>query len=213
MKKTVFFHCPEFFPPLDFFWGLMNSDLWVVVDHVTFTSRSRQSRCRIKSENGVSLLALGVVRPCNKPICKTIIDNMQPWRRNFLKLIRRFYEDTPFFSVLYPEVELFVESPTVLLESFTLKTCLWAAEQMGKQIEILRTSEYYTKYPVSKIMPLILDKVGGEPFNLPFHHPTYPQHYEPFEKDLSILDALFCVGPKNTALMLKAEKSLLLCPS
>jgi hypothetical protein len=212
-KKTVFFHTPEFFPPLDFFWGLLNSDLWVVLDHVTFTSRSRQSRCRIKSENGVSLLAMGVVRPCNKPIHKTLIDNMQPWRRLFLKYIERFYKETPYFGLFYPDLVGFIESPTVLLETFTLNTCLWAAEQMGKQVEFIRTSEEYTKYPVSKIMPIVLQKVGGQLFNQPFIHPTYPQHYDPFERDLSILDALFCVGPENTALMLQAKKSLLLASS
>jgi hypothetical protein len=206
-NHVIFFHAPEFFPPLDFFFGLLNSDLWVVLDHVIFTTRSRQSRCRVKTDSGVQLLALAVKRPCNKPICDMVIDNAQPWRKAFLKAIERNYSDSPFFLDYYRDVRNHVEAPHVLLETFTLETTLWAASLMGKQVEFIRTSPHYTKYPTSKIIPILLDKFEGALFNEQFVHPYYPQRTEPFERDLSILDVLFNVGKENAKVLLTTKQT------
>lgn len=217
MTKTIFFHAPEFFPPLDFFHGLLNSDIWVVLDHVRFISRSRQSRCRIKTDNGITLLSVTVKRPQNKPICNTIIDNnsheSQPWQHIFLKELKRYYFDMPFFGEYYPGIADFIKRPNVLLETLTLQSCLWMGEILGKKIEYARTSElrtakrgrYTRKFPVSKVIPLLLEKTCGTIFNDPFQHPVYLQRTEPFEKNLSVLDALFCVGADNIKFLLMKQ--------
>jgi hypothetical protein len=200
--KVLFFHTPEFFPPLDFFFGLLNSDIWVVLDHVTFTSRSRQSRCRIKTGSGVKLLALAVKRPCNKHICNMVIDNVQPWRKEFLKAVQQNYFGSAFFEDYYEELRDHVEAPHVLMETFTLETCIWIADLMGKHVDFIRTCDSYKRFPVSKIIPLLMDKLGGEPFSETFTPPQYTQQTEPFERDLSVLDPLFCIGATNTRKLL-----------
>lgn len=213
MNKVLFFHPPEFFPPLDFFYGLINSDVWVVVDHVEYTTRSRQSRCRVKSETGITLLPVSVVRPCNKPVCSMMINNTYPWRRIFLRLLKIYYKDAPFFDEYYYTVKEYVESPYVLLETLTLETNLWIAELLGKKVDYVRTSELqtchekrYSKFPMAKIIPVLLNKLGGELFSEVFVHPKYPQVVDPFEKDCSILDSLFCVGPENIREMITIKK-------
>lgn len=149
--KIIFFHAPEFFPPLDFFFGVLNSDMWVVLDHVIFTTRSRQSRCRIKTNSGVQLLALAVKRPCNKPVCDMVIDNWQPWRRIFLKAIERNYCDTSFYNEYIDKLRDYVEAPHVLMETFTLETCLWIADLMGKQVDFIRTCDSYKRFPCPRL--------------------------------------------------------------
>ncbi len=209
----IFFHAPEFFPPLDFFYGLVNSDVWVVLDHVRFTSRSRQSRCRIKTNDGIEQLSVGVKRPQNKPVYATVIDSSQNWKRQFLKKIKMYYRDTIFFDEYFPEIIQIIESPNVLLETLTLQSTLWVGELLGKKPRYFRTSEldtsrggrYTNKYPVSKVIPLLLEKYHAVPFNRPFCHPEYPQRSGPFEKDLSILDCLFCVGAENVKLLLNGQ--------
>lgn len=212
MPRTLFFHAPEFFPPLDFFFGLLNSDVWVVFDHVIFTSRSRQSRCRIRrSGGGVQQVAVSVKRPQDKPIYATVIECMHPWRRYFLKVLKLYYGDTPFFSRYYPDVIRIINSPHVLLETLNLECILYVSNLIGKQVEYCRTSEietakrgrYTPKYPIAKLIPLMLERYNAVPFKEPFRHPIYPQKESPFEKDLSVLDALFSIGAKNLRLLLK----------
>jgi hypothetical protein len=195
---TIFFHPPEFFPPMDFFFGLLNSDVWVVLDHVNFAARSRQSRCRLKTESGIQQLAVGVKRPCNKPIFEMVIDNLQGWRRNFLKSIAQDYHQAPFFKDYFEEITYYIESPNVLLEPLNLQTTMWAAELMGKRVKTFYTKEQFTTYPISRVIPILLDRLKDEPFKDVFIHPEYKQMTDPFEKDLSILDALFCIGAEKT---------------
>lgn len=203
--KVFFFHAPEIFPPMDFFYGLLNADVWIILDHVTFTSRSRQSRCRIKTTTGVKQLQVSIVHPQNKPINYTVIDNMQCWRRLFLREIKTYYGDAPYFDMYFPMVKTFIESPFVLLETLTVNSTLWIAEVLGKKPLFIRTSEldtsrsgrYTNRYPIAKTIPMLLERYKALPFNRPFEHPCYPQCSTPFEKDLSILDSLFCVGAED----------------
>lgn len=201
----LFFHTPEFFPPLDFWFGLLNSDAWVVLDHVRFTTRSRQSRCRIKCDSSIQQLAVAVKRPCNKAICNMVIDNFHPWRRYFIRAIEKGYSDTPYFNGYFEGLKYYIEAPNVLLETLTLQTTLWVAELMGRHVRLFCTKDYYKNYPASKVIPILLDKLGGEPFHERFNHPYYQQRAEPFEKDLSILDALFCCGAEDVRKLLSGN--------
>jgi hypothetical protein len=220
-ETRLFFSTPQFFPPLDFFHGLLNSDVWIVLDHVKFTSRSRQSRCRVKTNDGIEQLQVAVKRPQNKPIYATVIDGMQGWKRYFLRAIKMYYYDTPFFTEYYPSVIQLIESPHVLLETLTLESTFWVSELLGKKIQYLRTNDldtaragrYTRKYPIAKIIPLLLERYHASLFNDPFHHPEYPQRTGPFEKDLSILDCLFSVGADNTRLLLVKDERFIKCPS
>jgi hypothetical protein len=212
MTKVLWFHPPDFFPPLDFFFGLLNSDVWIVVDHTSYTARSRQSRCRVKSSSGITQLPVTVVRPCTKPLCRMVINEMYPWRRLFLRNIRQYYSEAPFFDEYYDAIRGFIEGSYVLLETLTLESCLWVADLLGKKVDFIRTSEMrncdgkpYTKFPMAKIIPLMLDRIGGHVFDKTFEHPYYPQVTEPFEKDLSIIDSLFCIGADNVKELLNSS--------
>jgi len=202
MNRIVFFHSPEFFPPLEFFFGLLNSDVWVVMDHVTFLSRSRQSRCRTKKIDGIRQLPVAVRRPCSKPVCKMVIDNSQPWKRLFLKAIREDYGECPYFPVYWGDVKDFVESPLVLLENINMQTTLWAAEKMGKNVRYVYSKDYCWGKSVSETITFMLDKLGAELFNYTFTHPVYQQRTDPFQKDLTILDCFFNIGADETKRLL-----------
>jgi hypothetical protein len=188
---------------MDFFFGLLHSNIWVVVDHAIFLPRSRQSRCRVKTESGIQQLAVAVKRPCNKPLCEMVIDNLQNWRKNFLKSIELDYSKAPFFRDYFDEIKYYIESPNVLLEPLNLQTTMWAAELMGKHVQPFYTKTQFTSWSVSRAIPVLMDKLNGEPLREVFVHPVYKQLTDgPFEKDLSILDALFCIGAQETRKLL-----------
>jgi len=200
---VIFFHDPEFFPPLSFFHGLVNSDMWVVIDHTRYTSRSKHNRCRIKTETGgITLLAAAVKRPCNKPICQTVIDNNQPWKRYFLKVIANSYSQAPFYKDYVDDLTCLVLSPHVLLETLTVQSDLWVAELLGTSPKVACTKDYYPDLPRAEIEETFCRRLQATPFDKPFKHPHYQQLREPFEEGLSVLDALLCVGAKETRRLL-----------
>lgn len=203
----LWFSVPEFFPPLKFLHGLINSDAWVVFDHLKYQIRSRQNRCRIRTATGVQLLSVAVKRPCNKAICFTMIDNFQPWRNDFLSAIQRNYVDTPFFPYYIDGLTSFIQGPNALLETLNVRTILWMAGLMKKHIELIYTKNYFSPHPKSKTsskraISSLCAKLGGEIFQEEFKHPYYQQKFEPFEKELSTLDALFNLGAMETRKLL-----------
>lgn len=199
----LFFKEPEFFPPLEFFHGLVHSNLWVVVDHLHYVVRSRQNRCRIRTRSGVQLLSVRVKRPCSSlPLCNIMIDNWQPWKRRFLKSIERNYGETEYYDDLVYDLKYHIEAPNVLLETLNVQTILWIAKLLDTQCDLIFTKNY-PAMPKCEVVNYFCDKLNGSAFNKQFLHPFYKQRYEPFEKNLSMLDALLCLGVKETKRLLK----------
>jgi hypothetical protein len=199
--KKVFVHPPEFFPPLDFFFGLLNSDIWVILDHLQFTTRSRQSRCRLKTDMGVVQIPVTVTRPCSKPLFDMVINNGYPWRRIFLRKIKEHYSEAPFFEEYFEAIHCFVESPYVLLEQLSVESTLWVAKLLGKEVNCIRSRDIVANIgvPAAVMIPQVLEKTKGILFDEIFKHPYYPQQREPFERDCSIIDSLFCIGADAVA--------------
>ena len=193
---VIFFSEPFFFPPLNFFYGLLNSELWVVIDHRKFHPRSNQNRCRLRSVGGIQLLQVAVKRPCNKQVSSTVINNYLPsWKKCFLKSLREVYSGMPYFSKYYPEVKYYIEAPNMLIETLNVQTTLWVAGLLGKHPQVLYSSNYYHRRTNKKrVIEYVCDKLGGVPFEKEFRHPVYQQTSSRFIEGLSVLDALFSIG-------------------
>ena len=201
-KPTIFFAEPNFFPPLPFFYGLLNSDVWVCLDHVRFWPRSYMQKCRLRSLTGIQNLMVTVKRPCSKPICQMVINNMHPWQKQLLNAVKHSYSNAPFFKTYYSAFEYHINSPNILIETLNVQTTLWIANTLGKHVPIIFTQNSYMSYPKAETHDLIEKKLNGIIFDEEFKHPYYKQTLEPFEPDLSVLDALFCVGANELKALL-----------
>lgn len=202
----LFFCEPQFFPPLEFYFNLLHSDLWIVLDHVPYEVRTRQNRCRIRTPLGVQLLTVGVKRPCNgKPYYQIMIDNYPPWKRTFLKAIEYNYKNTPYYHEYIEEIKYYINAPNILLETLNISTTCWVSGLLHKHLQ-----PFYTKSvcqnPDESVIEAICEKLNGTPFTEPFVHPRYQEKFEPFEKDLSVLDALFNIGAEATKELLNAKR-------
>ena len=204
-NRTVklLFHEPLFLPPLDFFSGLVHSDIWVVMDHVPYSIRTRQNRCRIRTRTGIQLCSVSVKRPCNKLIFCTMIDNWQPWKRKFLEAVERSYMGSPFYTEYYEDLKYYVEAPNVLLETLNVQTTLWIAHLLKIEPQIVYSKSTCQNLSREESVKLLCSRLGGEEFHEQFIHPYYKQRYEPFEEGLSILDALFSISATETRRLLK----------
>lgn len=151
-------------------------------------------KCRLRSLTGIQNLMVTVKRPCSKPISQMVINNGIPWQKNLLKAIKHAYSSAPYFEDFFPALFYHVTAPNILVETLDIQTTLWIANTMGKQIPIVFTQNYF-KGVKNQLSPVVEQKLQGTIFQEKFHHPKYPQTIEPFEPGLSVLDALFCIGP------------------
>jgi hypothetical protein len=197
---------PEFFPPLQYFYGLNNSVVWCVVDHTQYRIRSHHNRCRVKTGTGITLLSISVKRPCNRHIYDTLIDNSFPWKRIFLKTLENNYKEAPFYWHYAQELTNFVNSPHVLLENFNVEVTRWIARLMGIRPKIAYSKFITPQQPLEELPATVFKLTGALPLDVQFEEPHYQQMTEPFEEDLSVLDALFCVGADATKQLLAAQK-------
>lgn len=154
------------------------------------------------------MLRITVRHPCVSPICGTIITNYEPWKNIFLKVIERSYGETEYYPIYIDQLREFVNGSTVMLETFNVQTIMWIAGLLGIDPILYHTRYAYLgrggrAYPKHKVVKAVCEKFSAEEFNEPFVHPHYPQVSEPFEKDLSILDALLTIGPEDTHKLLK----------
>jgi hypothetical protein len=199
---------PEFFPPLQYFYGLNNSDIWFVVDHTQYRIRSHHNRCRIKTCSGITLLSVSVKRPCNRRIYDTLIENSLPWKRLFLKTLQNNYKEAPFYWDYIHDLTDFVNSPHVLLENFNVEATRWISSLMNIKLKI-GYSKFITPQPPLEELPATIFKLTGAlPLDIKFEEPHYPQVTEPFEEDLSVLDALFCVGADAAKQLVDAQEEV-----
>lgn len=199
---VAFFHEPETFPSLEFFYGLLNSDIWVCLDHLRFHTRCAQNQCRIRSPTGIQVLRIAVKHPCNKPIYMMMINNYAPWKRYFLKSIENSYEGTEYYNLYIDGLHNLIEGPTVLLENLNIQAIRWIASLLDKSLQIICTNTIYEKYPKSKIIKHLCEKLHATQFTDKYEPEYYPQISEPFEENLSTLDPLFSVGAEDTRRML-----------
>lgn len=207
-KMFAFIAEPEFFPPLQYFYGLNNSVVWFVIDHTQYRIRSHHNRCRVKTGTGITLLSISVKRPCNRHLYDTIIDNSFPWKRIFLKTLENNYKNAPFYRDYAQALANFVNSPHVLLENFNVDAACWICGLMGIKPKIAYSKFLTPKQPLEELPATVFKLTGALPLAMNFQEPHYPQMTEPFEEDLSVLDALFCIGAKGTRYLLAEQKAV-----
>ena len=211
MKPVFFFHEPEFFPSLQFFHGLIQSVVWVVLDHQTFQVRCYQNQCRIKTVSGIQVLRVAVKHPCNKPVYQTMIDNFNPWKRVFMSVIKHCYGRTEYYRIYIDGLASLINGPTVMLETLNVQTTMWIAGLLKAEPQLFHTHQFYGgrgshAYPKHKVVESLCQRFHVNSFSQEFKHPFYQQSTGTFETDLSVLDALFNVGADETRKLLMNER-------
>ena len=101
-------HQPEFMPWAGYFNKMVQSDLFIILDHVQFKKRYFENRNRIVSPRGkVSYLTVPVKTKgkYTQSICNVEIDNTQSWKNLMLERIRHSYSKATFFEKYYDDIK------------------------------------------------------------------------------------------------------------
>jgi hypothetical protein len=228
--KTVVIHQPDFVPYLGFFHRLLHADLYIVLDHVQFvskTSRSWTHRDKIKTPNGEIWLTLGI----KKSLLGTPINQIElsdtDWAANNLKLIHAMYRNAPFYAEIIPHIEWLYTNLPVKMAEFNMRSITMLMALLDIQIPFVYSSELAPEGSKNILLIDLLKKTGAthylsgtgargymkqELFNAAgieviwqnFLHPTYPQQFGAFIPFLSTLDALFNCGSEGAQALVKS---------
>jgi len=217
----VAIHQPNFLPYLGFFRKMMQADVFVLYDDVQFTKEGFTNRNRIKTAQGIQWITVPVLtkgRAAQKILDVNIADDPR-WHRKILGAIRQNYRKTHFFEMYYGDLEAVISSgPTRIVD---LNTALldWARSVLGITTPMVRSSSLprtvaasterlvaicryleadayvcgrggwnYQDESLFQEVGIDIEESGG-PFAV------YPQMWGDFAPNLSVIDALFNVGP------------------
>lgn len=218
---------PAFMPWQGFFGLIHTVDIFVFLDDFQFSVQSYHQRNRLFVNPGAVDWYSVPVRKSSSfkmPLSETRINDDIPWRKKTLKRIAHNYSRAPFFATIFPVVEYWLKKCEPSLGEQNMALILTICHLLGirkefrrssrlpseaarsqRVLELLRwcgASRYYSArgsfpymledkvFPVEDIDVLFQD----------FHPQSYRQVGSPneFTPSLSILDALFNVGPEET---------------
>ncbi len=170
-----------------------------------FTKQNYRSRARVFGANGVIALSIPVDgKSAKNPMQDAQISNIEPWQRNHWKTLESAYKSSPFFEFYQHLFLPFYEKTYDSLWQFNLEfhqTILMCLE-ISNSTSIL---DHPLPIKAGDHRALYSSK-NGHPLSSSF--PEYQQVFsynKPFERDLSILDGLFNLGPELESYLLKLE--------
>ncbi len=161
-----------------------------------YYKRSYINRCRIHGPNGVQTLTIPLLKGKHQmtPIRELRIARHEPWRDHHLKSLKTAYGSAPYFDHYWDELEQMYREPLDLLIDLMQRQYELLIELLELPIYVSWKAEYQ-----QDAGPVTYDARGLSSPRSPYASlPAYPHIWDDrrvFVADLSLLDALFHLGP------------------
>jgi len=211
-------HQPNYLPYLGFFHKIASSNIFVIVDTVQYVKRGPFgwiNRNRIRTHQGWMWLSVPVFTKgkYTQTIQEVLIDNSTNWAHKHWRAMELSYNRAPFFK-LYENFfsELYNKKREKLCD-LNEEIIRYIVDILGLKTKITRASVLGVSGKATGLIIDICKKTGADTYlhgkhgkdyidqakftdnNIrclyqEFHHPTYPQVYEPFIPEMSIVDLL-----------------------
>jgi hypothetical protein len=189
--------------PSSYYSLLMNYPNSIIEQYEYFTKQTIRNRCSIDSANGPLILSIPKVR---KSSSKTLMKDIQicytePWQKIHWNAIKSSYNSSPFFEYYMDEFSILYHDK----EKYLLDLNLKAHQLILKFLQIensVNLSTNYIRESECKDLRQDLFKINQEI--------KYDQVFSTengFEKDLSIIDLIFNLGPESNNYLSKIDSS------
>ncbi|PPK86681.1 WbqC-like protein [Neolewinella xylanilytica] len=172
----------------------MTAGQWTWEAHENYQKGGWRNRCRIATANGPLLLSVPLEggKHQQMPIRDVRISYRTDWQRQHEQSIRSAYGRAPYFEYYADAVLAAATAHTELLWDYNWLLSTTVIELLSLDVELDTTERFCA------------GSAGATPFPKPVPTPPYPQLFEDrhgFLSQLSILDALFCLGPELPLLL------------
>jgi hypothetical protein len=225
---VVAIHQPQYLPWLGYFDKLDRCDIFCLLDTVQYKKNEFQNRNRIKTAQGWQWLTVPVTYRFPQRINEVGINLTVDWQRKHLQALKTNYGKAPFFDTYMASFEEFYQQSYELLAEVNVGCIRLLLELLGLERKLVLASSLpvETEDPTLRLVEIcktlegdtyISGKDGANYMDLDifhshqvqillqeFKHPEYPQCYDAFEPNLSIVDLLFNCGPESMAIIREA---------
>lgn len=224
-------HQPEYLPYIGFFDKVARADKFILVDHVQYLQKSFQNSNRIRTAPGLegfTWLTVPVVTHDRRyqNINEVEIDNSMNWGKKHRKTIYLNYKNTPFFKDYHDFFEKLYQKEWVKLSDLTETVIYYLVKQLGIKTPICRSSDYKFSGKKTDLLIEMCQALGADTYLSgngarayveaekfkaqglnhlfsDFQHPVYPQKYQPFIPNMSVIDLLFNRGAAESIKIIK----------
>lgn len=212
----VSIHQPNFFPWLGFFDKIAHSDLFILLDNVSFTKGGYQNRVQLKGTNGAFWLTAPVITKGRMgQITNNVeINNLPLWKEKHWGSLSSSYKRAPGYDRLMPQVLELYEKAGCKLVDLTIPGILLLKDFLKIKTPFLIASNLNCKGSSSRLLCDLVKNVGGTTYlsgpsgknyldegvfwdmgiDVEYHHFSifnYPQRFGDFIGGLSTLDYIF----------------------
>ncbi len=191
----------QYLPPVDLFIQIIENQ-GIIFEHCeNYQKRSFRNRCDIATANGI--LSLTVPLESGKNAQQNIKDvrimNADRWQAQHSQAIRSAYGRAPYFEHYADVIFPFYEKSYDFLHDFNYDFFLLVKRLLKIDLNISFTTTYEKEYPTENVLDLRnCIRNREQPFSEKLK--KYPQVFEDrhgFIPNLSVLDLLFCTGPRG----------------
>ena len=209
MKLLIDLH---YLPSLEYFCILKQFNNIEFERHENYVKQSFRNRCYIKTSQGLDMMIVPLTAKHGKIHIKDVrIDYSQKWQNNHWRTIETAYRNAPYFEfyaeemkeILYHHFDFLFDLNLELL-SFCLKSLHLTPSLSG--------SLFYEKTTPSSVFDLrsqIIPKKSAINRNFYKPVPYYQVFGNGFAENLSLIDLLFCEGPRATFLLNASQNAYL----
>ncbi len=203
----------QYLPPVQYFAKLAGTTPVFIEQHEHYQKGSYRNRCHIAAANGLTRLTIPLIKGKNEQqaIRDVRIAYYEPWQRQHWQSIRSAYGSAPFYEFYADSLQPFYEKPFPFLFDFNLEL-LHTLLKLLRMNPLPQLTENYIDANSPDWMDLrnaIHPKLHLERPDPDFSPQPYHQVFEDryaFLPNLSVVDALFCLGPAVVEMLWKTGK-------
>jgi hypothetical protein len=226
---------PTYLPWMGYFDLIDQVDRFVLLDTVQFDKRSWQCRNRIRTaKSELEWLTVPAIVSGRRHQAIRDVEFADPrFLQRHVTSIRHAYTSAPFFAALVDQLEEVLRrgADSRHLSALNEAIIVWLAGLLGIATPIVRASNLHIDGRRSDLLAMICQRLGATRYLSPpgsvgyladergafekrgiaieiqcFEHPVYQQNRPGFVSHASILDALFNLGPEETARSLRSGR-------
>ena len=184
----------QYFGSIELFSTLMHQSNVFFLPDEAYQKALHPNRTQLMGANGPLLLSIPLVggRDKKQKFKDVQVSYSHPWQNIHWRGINSAYRKSPWFDEYAQELESLFQKREKFLLDLNLKTMRWAINKLNLKVDILAETGLNledSSYNLSSVQ-----KDDKRP-HFPFYQQVFNDRYG-FISNLSILDLLFCEGPK-----------------
>lgn len=194
----------HYLPSLEYFCALLPYAEIRLEKYEHYIKQSFRNRCYIKTSQGIEMLTIPLTAKHGKTIIKDVrIDYNQKWQNNHWRTIESAYRKAPFYEYYSDELKTILYRNHEFLFDLNYELLSFCLKSLKLNLN-LSASVSYEKTPNNKIIDLRNRINAKKSFHdRPFlrSNAYYQVFGNGFAENLSLIDLLFCEGPRATTLL------------